>query len=181
MDQAGHRDPDDAGADRPPVLPARPAAAAARRRHGRHRGGLRPGRLRQTGQRLDGQPVRGDAVAARRLGAGHRSRPDRRVPLALAVAVAAAPAGDHARGGRHRQPLLAGLPRGLRPAGRGARGHPRPGHRPPDPTPGPRPLGLADPPSAGADPTARPGRPRTFPPHGLAARFPAPLTSRGRI
>ncbi|CAM5657963.1 hypothetical protein SVIOM342S_01198 [Streptomyces violaceorubidus] len=67
---------------------------------------------RATAHRRVVEPVRGDALAATRLGPDAGDRPDRRDADAVALAVAAASAGDAAGRRGHREPLLAGRDRG---------------------------------------------------------------------
>ncbi len=131
-----------------PLAPPRMLDASAPRGHGT---GVRAlGVRRQARDRHHGQPVRGHALAALRLGADAGHRHDRRDLDAVALAVAAAPAGHAAGDRRHREPLLARRARGDRAARRRPRGRlgcrvpprhwsyaaPHPPHR----ARGPRPL-----------------------------------------
>lgn len=105
---------------------ARPAADADGDGTDRHRARVRAFRVRPAADGPSVEPVRGDALAALRLGPDGRDRPRRRHPVTVAVAVAAASAADPAGDRGHGEPLLARRDRGGRAARPRARADPRP-------------------------------------------------------
>ena len=91
----------------PRRVPTGTATHAARRRLRRHAPALRPAHLQHRHLGVGRQPVRGDAVAALRMGV-HRRRCVREHPSHPPELVGDAAPGDHAAGHRrHGEPLLA--------------------------------------------------------------------------